>query len=181
MLRAAIFALYACIVYAGAFVVGMPGWARLPGPYMFGGDTRGLQPESYAMANWARATLGPDNGFVADSTNKLLLGSYGEQHILDGLSWVYISPQLTKKDQLADLVKRGTQYVVVDLRATKELPRQGFYFEEGEPERPHEEPLNPERLQKFDKEACLSRVFDSGDIIIYAVALTCTPGGGGSQ
>ncbi len=59
---------------------------------MVGGDTRGLQPESYAATAWARDTLGPDNRLIADYSNKLLLGSFGEQYIVDGLSWVYISP-----------------------------------------------------------------------------------------
>ncbi len=181
MPRAVAFALYACIAYTGAFVVGMPGWARLPGPYLFGGDTRGLQAESYALSDWARTTVGPDQRFIADSTNKLLLGSFGEQYVVDGLSWVYISPKLTATDELADLVQRQTQYIVVDDRVTQELPRQGFYYEEGEPGRPYTKPLDPKRLVKFDQAACLSRVFDSGHITVYAVSPTCAAGGGGGQ
>ena len=177
--RAGAFAVYASVLYIGALIVGTPAWARLPGPFMVGGDTRGLQAESYAMTAWARNNLGPENRFIADYTNKWLLGSLGEQHIVDGLSWVYLSPKLDAGGEIADLVKRGVQYVVVDMRLTQQTPRIGHYFEPSEPGSPHAQPLDSERMQKFDREPCLSRVYDSGDIIIYAVEPACAAGGEG--
>lgn len=171
--RAGAFALYATVLFIGALMVGMPPFARLPGPFMVGGDTRGLQAESYAVAYWARDTLGPDHRFIGDYTSKWLLGSHGEQYIVDGLSWVYISPKLVAPDELADIVKRNAQYIVVDWRMTEDTPRLGHYFEPGEPKTPHLEPLNPDRLLKFEREPCLTRVYDSGHIIVYAVGPTC--------
>ncbi len=170
MPRAAVFAGYASIVLMGALIVGTPAWARLPGSFMVGGDTRGLQPESYAATNWARDVLGPDNRFIADYSNKLLLGSFGEQYIVEGMSWVYISPKLSSDSELADLVKRGVAFVVVDDRLTTGVPRIGHYFEPGEPDSPWRQPLPAANLTKFDKASCLSRVFDSGHITIYEVS-----------
>ncbi|MGE5602494.1 MAG: hypothetical protein ACM30E_05560 [Nitrososphaerales archaeon] len=172
--RAGLFAGYASVLLVGALIVGTPGWARLPGPFMVGGDTRGLQAESYAATDWARDALGPDHRFIADYTNKLLLGSFGEQYVVDGLSWVYISPKLSRDGELADLVKRGVSYVVVDDRLTTDVPRIGHYFEPGEPGSPWSKPLPASSLTKFDQEPCLSRIFDSGHITIYAVsAVAC--------
>ena len=164
----------------GALIVGTPAWARLPGPFLVGGDTRGLQPESYAATNWARDVLGPDNRFIADYSNKLLLGSFGEQYIVDGVSWVYVSPKLTKTAELAGLVKRGVNYIVVDDRLTTDVPRIGHYFEPGEPGSPWTTPLPASNLTKFDREKCLNRVFDSGHITIYAVSAACAPSDGGT-
>jgi hypothetical protein len=176
--RAAVVSLYATVLYVGALVVGTPAWARLPGPFLVGGDTRGLQAESYALTEWARNRIGPDHRFIADYTNKWLLGSFGEQYIVEGLSWVYLSPKLDRDAELADIAARGVNYVVVDMRLTEETPRIGHYFEPGEPASSYRQPLDVEHMLKFDREPCLSRVYDSGDIIVYAVRSTCRDGGG---
>ncbi len=179
--RAGLFAGYASVLLVGAFIVGTPDWARLPGSFMVGGDTRGLQPESYAVTDWTRNTLGPDNRFIADYSNKLLLGSFGEQYIVEGASWVYLSPTLRPNAELADLVKRNVAYVVVDDRLTTDVPRIGHYFEPGEPGSPWTRPLQPAYLTKFDKQRCLSRIFDSGHIAIYHVSAICAPSQGGTK
>jgi hypothetical protein len=117
--------------------------------------------------------LGPDKRFIADYTNKLLLGSFGEQYIVDGVSWVYVSPKLSPHEELADLINRGVEYIAVDDRLTTDVPRIGHYFEPGEPESPWEKPMPASNLGKFDREPCLNRVFDSGHITIYAVSAAC--------
>jgi hypothetical protein len=176
--RATAVTLYASVLYVGALVVGTPAWARLPGPFLVGGDTRGLQVESYALADWAKDRVGPDSRFIADYTNKWLLGSFGEQYIVDGLSWVYLSPKLDANGELADIFRRGVEYVVVDRRLTEATPRIGHYFEPGEPGAPHRQPLAAENMLKFDREPCLSRVYDGGDIVVYAVRPACQSGEG---
>jgi hypothetical protein len=174
-LRPLAVATLAGILMVGGLVVGTPAWARLPGPFMVGGDTRGIQPESSFLASWAAEELGPDNRMIADYSNKLLLGSYGDQYIVDGVSWVYFSPKLTSEEELADLVLRRVEYVVTDARLTQLLPRTGVYFEGGEPrEGIRSEPLDPFLLAKFDAEPCLSRVFDSGNISVYQVTPACS-------
>ncbi|MCU0507905.1 MAG: hypothetical protein MUC34_05845 [Anaerolineae bacterium] len=178
--RAAAVTVYASVLFMGALVVGTPAWARLPGPYLVGGDVRGLQAESYALADWAKDNLGPDNRFIADYTNKWLLGSFGEQYIVDGLSWVYLSPKLDANLEMADVYARRVAYVVVDRRLTEATPQIGHYFEPGEPGAPHRQPLAGDNLLKFDREPCLSRVYDSGEIVVYAVRPQCR-GGEGSQ
>jgi hypothetical protein len=174
--RAAAVAIYASILYVGGLVVGTPAWARLPGPFLVGGDTRGLQAESYALADWARNDLGPDHRFIGDYTNKWLLGSFGEQHIVEGMSWVYLSPKLDPNEELADLAHRNVEYVVVDMRLTEQTPRIGHYFEPREPASRYDEPLSRENLDKFDAAPCLDRIYDAGNIIVYAVRGACRAG-----
>ena len=66
------------VFFVGEIVVGAgPIWARVPGPYLVGGDNRSIEAEGLAAATWARVWLGPDNRFAADRTNRLLLGSEG--------------------------------------------------------------------------------------------------------
>jgi hypothetical protein len=179
--RAFAFAVYASLLLMGALIVGTPAWARLPGPFLVGGDTRGLQAESYAASAWVREHLGPGNRFIADYSNKLLLGSLGEQYIVDGVSWVYVSPKLTPDEELADLVRRNVNFIVVDDRLTTDVPRIGHYFEPGEPESPWRKPLPASNLAKFDQEPCLHRVYDSGHITIYAVTAACAASQGGTE
>ena len=62
------------------------------------------------------------------------------------------------------------RYIVVDHRLSRALPSvgSGNYFERGEPGAgQHTTPIDPAALAKFDNLPLVSRVFDSGDIIIY--------------
>ena len=130
----------------------------------------GCSPRATQLRIGRGTSWDPTTGFIADYSNKLLLGSFGEQYIVDGVSWVYISPKLSTTAELADLVKRGVDFIVVDDRLTTDVPRIGHYFEPGEPDSPWAEPMPASNLTKFDQEPCLNRVFDSGHITIYAVS-----------
>lgn len=174
--RAGMFAVYASILLIGALIVGTPAWARLPGPFLVGGDTRGLQPESYALTDWMRETVGPGHRILADYSNKLLLGSFGQQYSVTGESWIFMSDDMGETAELASLIERGVQYVVVDDRLATQTPRIGHYIEPGEPGSSWSEPIPAEWLAKFNHTPCLSRVFDSGHIAVYAVAPGCAPG-----
>ena len=60
------------------------------------------------------------------------------------------------------------RYVVVDRRLSAGLPSAGVYFERGEVlGNVHTAPIDPAALAKFDSLAGTSRLFDSGDIVIY--------------
>ena len=167
--RQAVFATFATLLFAGGVIIGMARWARLPGPYLVSGDTRGLQKESMAMTNWVDQAYGTDNALIADRTNELLLGAYGEQRLIKGVSWVYFSPQVGTAE-LTALRRNGVRFVVVDNRLSLMLPLTGFYFEPGKPDaQQHKAPLAPAALAKFDGSPAMERIFDSGNIVIYAV------------
>jgi hypothetical protein len=172
--RVAAVTLWAVILFLGGFILGAgPPWARLPGPYLVSADMRSIEPEGIAATNWVLAYLGPGNRVAADRINGLLMGSFGLQrpvtHISDGvdISLLYFSPDFGKAAR-AILVQGNIRYVVVDHRLSTGLPRLGVYFESGEPNSfQHKTPIPPAALAKFDQVENVSRVFDSGDIVIY--------------
>ncbi|MEP7190745.1 MAG: hypothetical protein ABI901_16260, partial [Roseiflexaceae bacterium] len=67
---------WATIIFLGGVAVGWPPpWARMPGPYLPAADSRSIEREGLAAAEWMRAMLGPDNRLIADRTNRLLMGA----------------------------------------------------------------------------------------------------------
>ncbi len=168
---------WAAIIFLGGVTVGWPPpWARMPGPYLPAADTRSIESQGLAAAEWTRALLGPDNRLIADRTNRLLMGAYGEQRPVTGyadkvqISQVFFAPQLGPDER--KILQAGlVRYVVVDRRLSTGLPAAGVYFERGEvPNDIHTTPIDPAALAKFDTQPGVSRLFDSGDIVIYDVA-----------
>jgi hypothetical protein len=168
---------WATIIFLGGVAVGWPPpWARMPGPYLPAADSRSIEREGLAAAEWTRALLGPDNRLIADRTNRLLMGAYGEQRPVTGyadkvqISQVFFAAQLGPAER--QILRAGrVRYLVVDRRLSAGLPSAGVYFERGEvPGNIHTTPINPAALAKFDTLAGVSRLFDSGDIVIYDVA-----------
>ena len=166
--------LWAVVLFLGGFILGAgPPWARLPGPYLVSADTRSIEPEGIAAANWAFSHLGPGNRIAGDRINSLLMGSYGLQrpvtHVGDDVdvSVLYFSLDWGARAK-AILAQGKIRYVVVDRRLSSGLPRVGVYFESGEPDSSqHKTPIPLAALVKFDQAENVSRVFDSGDIVIY--------------
>lgn len=166
---------YTIIVLVGGVVIGRADWMRLPGTYIVGADTRSIESQGVAAAEWARIMLGPGNRIATDRTNRMLMGTYGEQYPVTSYgehiytSQLFFAPTLSPVE-LTILRQGKLKYLVVDHRLSSALPQLGFYFEIGEPgtfERTA--PIDPAALAKFDKLQNISRVFDSGDIVIYDV------------
>jgi hypothetical protein len=175
-LRQALFLGWASVIFLGGVIVGVAPWARIPGPYVVGADSRSIQPESIEAAEWARRALGPNNRIIADRTNWLVMGTYGRQTPVAGyvggrnLSSIFLSPQLGARER-ALLRDADIDYIIVDRRLTTDLPALGIYFESSD-ERlrgPYRAPLDPQLLAKFETARGITRVFDSGDIVIYDV------------
>jgi hypothetical protein len=167
--RTGALAAFAVVLFMGGVIVGMPRWARMPGPYLVSGDTRAIGAEGLAASAWLRSTFGSGQKVVADQTNELLMGSYGGQDMEHGLSWVYFSPRLGSQE-IGALAREKVRFLVVDRRLTTMLPVVGYYFEPGEPHAGrHTEPIAAEDLGRFDASPAFRKVYDSGDIAIYAV------------
>ncbi|MBI4788610.1 MAG: hypothetical protein HY782_16380 [Chloroflexi bacterium] len=182
--RSAVLTLWATILFTGGYILGAgPPWARLPGPYLVAADARSIEPEGIAAANWAFKKLGPGNRIAADRVNGLLMGSYGSQRPISDVgdqldvAPVYFSREFGKQDQ-AILDKGQVEYVVVDRRLSKGLPRVGVYFQSVEPGAYlHKNPIPLDALAKFDQLKNMSRVFDSGEIVVYEVLRPGRPNG----
>jgi hypothetical protein len=152
-----------------------PGGALLPGPYEAIAGLRSIEPEGINAATWAGLYLDANNRTATDRINQILMGTYGDQNILTSveykieLSPVFLNAQLGPQE-ITLLRQADVRYLVIDLRLTKELPLEGYYYEPFEKGAyQHTTPIDPEAFAKFNKVSDINRVFDSGDIIIYDV------------
>jgi hypothetical protein len=167
-------AMLAGVLFLGGVIVGIPPWARLPGPYLVAADSRSVEPQGVGAATWVRQMLGPDNRVLSDRINGLLMASHGDQRMVTGYDRVYsagwlFAPELGP-DQQAVLRDGGVRYVVVDRRLSTGLPMVGIYVESGEPNTlRHTTPIDPSALAKLDRVLAVHRIFDSGYIMIYDV------------
>lgn len=168
-------AIGALLLYGG-IAVGNPSWARLPGPYLVSADSRSVEPEGISAASWTGEFLGHGNRIGADRINGLLMLTYGDQRPITSLADevdlapVFLGRQLTPYD--TSLLRRGgVHYLVADYRLTRSLPWLGFYYDAGEPGGlRHKRPIPTAAFAKFDRTWRISRVFDSGDIVIFDVS-----------
>jgi hypothetical protein len=173
--RIAVLTVWVTSIFLGGLIVGWPRWLRMPGPYLVVADSRSVEPEGVAAAKWVGEYLGPDNRIAADRVNSFLMLSHGEQHpvtiFYDRVDTprLFFSPEFGPAEQ-AILELGGIQYIVVDYRLSTDLPQTGIYFELGEQNaRKHADPIDLVSLTKFDGLGRISRIFDSGDIVIYGV------------
>jgi hypothetical protein len=143
-----------------------PYWERLPGAYQAGGDERSVSPEGIDAAEWALSALGPGNRFAADIGNTPLLGSYGDQNPIFGVSFIYTSSTFRESDA-EEIQALSIAYVLVDLRLSQMLPISGRYFAVDPNHYSH--PLSRAGLTKFNHIPGVSRSYDSGNIVIYSL------------
>jgi hypothetical protein len=164
-----------CIIFFGQLITGiLPSWSALPGPYLVSADQRSIEPEGITAAEWARSYLGPGQRLASDRINTLLMATYGnEQAVTAGVDEIPISPVFTLlrfgPDVEAILQQDKIQYLVVDHRLSTALPATGTYFNKPASGEEETKPIDQAALAKFDGVKNVSRLFDSGDIIIYDV------------
>lgn len=138
--------------------------------YRISGDADSVEPMGIATAKWTRDWLGEGNRFVADRVNQLLLGIYGQQHIITPIkNRVYLPdifrPEGVEGDPIHQIQESKIEYLLVDLRLTMGKAAMGEYYERGEPETPP----TPSALLKFDRDKRAACVFDNGWMMIYDV------------
>jgi hypothetical protein len=141
-----------------------PSWERLPGPHQVGGVERSIGPEEIAVGSWLLTELGSGNRLAADFGNDPMIGTYGYQSPVLGDAFLYDSPTYTAAVE-RQVYQLAVHYVLVDQRMAKQLPASGQYF--ALDTRTYTHPLPITDLTKFNHAAGVSRVFDSGDIVIY--------------
>src|SRR5262245_28755892 len=163
------------VVLAGGIITGNPPLGRLPGPYHVGAEQRSIEPQGRAAAAWALAELGPDNRIVTDRTNQKLMGSDGLQYPVTsanqhlGTAWAMYAVDLGQT-QIDVLRRGGVRYLVVDLRLTRDVPEYPYIFEQSEPDSGnHISPMPEAAVEKWDGLPGVTRIYDSGDIIVYDI------------
>lgn len=164
------------VVFLGGVILDAgPGWRSLPGPYEVVADERSIEPEGIQAAIWSLAYLGPDQRVATDRINQIVMSTFGDQNIVTSqadhvdISPVFFSSQFDTED-VAILQSGRIRYLVVDLRLSTSLPLQGFYYENFESGAYHHtSPMSRVALTKFNTIPQINRLFDSGNIVIYAV------------
>ncbi len=163
------------VILTGGVILGWPRWARLPGPYLVSADSRSIEPQSMAAAEWTREVLGQNQHIAADRMNGLLMLAYGGQSpVTASFSGVDV-PRVFLAAQVGpgeiEILRQGEiHYLVVDRRLSSGLPVGGVYWELGETGAGgHKRPISASILAKFDGLPSVHRIFDSGDIAIYDV------------
>jgi hypothetical protein len=167
------------LVFLGMMLAGSgPPWYRMPGPYLVSADVRSITPEGIGAAQWAGAYLGPNQRIATDRVDTLLQATYGHEWPVTSdveripAELLFTSPQFGPAEQ-AIARKGDIRYLVVDTRLSSGLPRIGYYFTKGEPNAfKYTTPIDPAALTKFDHVRGISRLFDSGNIVIYDVGGT---------
>jgi hypothetical protein len=142
-----------------------PYWGRLPGPYLVEASERSVEPEGVAAAWWTRYNLGEGNRISSNFTNHYLQGAYGGQDPVFGLADVFTSEKFGAQ-QINDVRRLQVKYLVVDGRISTALPVRGIYFGPLD-DNVYDKPIPIENLRKFDSVQTISRIYDSGNIVIY--------------
>jgi hypothetical protein len=163
------------VIFIGQMIVGNGQlWSRIPGPYMVVADNRSIEPEGITAAKWAGTHLGSGQRIATDRINMLLMTTYGnEWDVKNSNSDVSVSSVFTSQ-QFGSVVEAvlqqdRIQYLVVDRRLSTALPQIKQDFDVPLSGELLTNPIEPAALAKFDGVQNVSRVFDSGDIIIYDV------------
>jgi hypothetical protein len=149
-------------------------WARIPGPYLVSADERSIEPEGIEAAIWARLYLGSGQRMGSDRVNTLLMDTYGNELALTSGSGhppvgpIFTSPDFGPDEEMI-LRKNKLHYLAVDRRLSTALPLTGSYFNEDQAQ--ITKLMEPAALAKFDHVQNVSRLFDSGNIIIYDVEM----------
>jgi hypothetical protein len=153
---------------------GLP-WTLLPGPYLVSADARSIEPEGITAAQWAYSYLGPGQRIGSDRINTLLLATYGSEQVITGansnapVSSIFTSLKFGP-GALVVLRQDNIEFLLVDHRLSTSLPYVGTYFNlPANGGQQNTRPMDPAALAKFDSVQNVSRIFDSGDIVIYNV------------
>jgi hypothetical protein len=171
--RRSMLAGYVAVVFAGGVLSGWQPNVRLAQPYLVAAGTSIIEPQGVATARWARSVLGPNNRFAVDPSNGKALVAYGEQYPYTGwahgIRGLLFAAQIGRNEQRI-LQNTGVRFVALDRRLISWDHMVGLYFNHtGSPAGQKLELLDPEAFAKFDNQQRVSRIFDSGTIVIYYV------------
>lgn len=154
---------------------------RFPGPYVANGGPRSATAETVAAARWLRRTYGPNWVVMGDITLAATFDAYGQDFPATYQNygfrpWQVIESRKLTSRALYELNRSFAGFVVVDERASKSVPFEGFYFSPSEP-RPTgwQAPMPQSFLTKFDHDPRFRRVYDNGVVRVYRFL----PGGNG--
>ena len=168
--------IFVAILFAGGVVSGWPPALRLPKPYevaveMHGKQITEISPQGLAAANWTRRYLGKGNRMATDNSDALLLQRYGGQIPLSGGKYgvrdLFFADKIGRGEmEILDVTQ--VRYLVFARSAFNWDRMLGLYYDPtwGIPPSQIAKAKNPNSA-KFDAYPGISRVLDTGNIMIY--------------
>jgi hypothetical protein len=152
------------VIFIGGWVTGTsPIWDRLPGPYQPYADQNSIQPEGVTAAEWAGSHLAPGQRIIStDQVNTILMATYGHQWVVtsanDNILVAIVFTTYNIGLGVEKTLQQGrVHYVVVDYRMVG-VQQDGY-----------PQPIEAAMLEKFNGVQNVSRIYDSGNIVIYDV------------
>jgi hypothetical protein len=165
----------ALVLVIGGVISTTPSSTRLAQPFRVAVHGATLEPQAAVAALWASKALGSGNRVAAEAADGRFFLVAGRQHVFVG-SRPPIATILTTKAlypwQIADLRRYGIRYVVTDARQSSADVGDGYYFFPGDVSHSGWAVAG----RKFWR-AGASRIYDSGDIVVYDLkGAALTPG-----
>ena len=164
---------YVAIVFLGGVVVSWRPDLRLPRAYDTMAVGRDVAPEGVTVAQWSRQFIGTENNVATDESNAMLLALYGQQWTWSGSAHGIrrmIGAPTVDSGALAALSSVGARYVVMDRRSQSADHLVGIYPLPGSSGPTPNQLIDPAAFAKFDAEPDVSRVADSGNIVVFDVS-----------
>ena len=163
------------LIFMGGIIAGWTPTLRLSLPLRVNVENVVIEPQGFTAARWVRAALGPGNQVATDESNARLMLAYGGQLALAG-RYPDIKDLLGTFDfpdwQVELLREWAIRYVAVDRRLISANNMAGYYFDRTPTGSiPSTDLFDPKAYGKFDKPQGISRLFDSGNIVIYDVGV----------
>jgi len=161
------------VIFSGGVIAGWSPQLRLEQVYQPVVGNRRFEPAGLSAAIWVRTYLGPHRRIAADVAEASYLLVYGAQDIQSSRD--YKMQGIFEAESLQDwqiqvLQDRQIEYLAIDRRLISSNNMAGIFFDHGSQwPLPSSELLQPEIYAKFDAEPGVSRIFDSGDLVVYDV------------
>jgi hypothetical protein len=169
------------IVLIGNVTAHMDEEYRFPGPFVYGSDTRSLTPELLGTTAWFKATEGTGQYMVTDRYSGLAFASFGKDWTAAASQgfpvWeLYFNTTRPSNHLLTELRDSNYQYLVVDKRISKYLPKIGVYIEPSEPDAYlRSTPPSVAAVTKFNKAPWVVKVYATDNLDIYRFDYTAVP------
>jgi hypothetical protein len=159
----------AVVVFAGGVITAAPPDVRLALPYRIIAEGHVLEPSGARAAAWTSSNLGRGARFGADQANARLLVAHGQVAFAGSspnVDEVILYPIFTPS-MYSVVAENRLRYIVMDRRRIRDDRTVGYFFASPRATRAGIYPRT--WYEKFDRQPGVSRVFDSGDLVIYDV------------
>ncbi len=158
-------------LFFGGLIAGWAPRARLARPYVIDTGNYLVRPQVVSVSEWMLEYLGPDNRIAASKADAKLMGAYGQYPFTDNgpIKKLFLSEEFGPSERTT-LLKRDIRYIMSDRKNVSWDQMIGYYFYNSYSTRTSDLRLiEPWIFEKFERVHGVTRLLDSGDIVIYDV------------